>query len=152
MRYAFITIFLMGMIACNQKTSSNKNEAAKIEFAKDTVPEIRSTINKKPVASYTIPMGDPRLDRKFGVNIYETPHTFKYLLQMQYDGMIQTDTLKVPNLNRWPVVKVEPGKEKLSCIIGFLDDKNTFREYKLLSAKNNHLNLSVLKSYGLVSY
>ncbi len=76
----------------------------------------------------------------------------RQVIKMHYDGMIQTDTLKVPNLYRWPVIKVHPGNQKLSCIIGFLDDKENFREYKLLSAEKNHLNLSVLKSYEIVSY
>ena len=145
------TACMIFIIACNQKNKLPDKNTGLENKSGSAIPEIRNTINKKPVASYSIPMGDPRLDRKFGVEVYETPYTFKYLLQMQYDGMIQTDTLKVPNLYRWPTIEIKPGKEKLSCIIGFLDEKNNFREYKLLSGKNNHLSLSVLKSYGIVS-
>ena len=84
----YYLIFLICISACIQKNKpANKN----------TIPEVRITVNKNPVASYLIPMGNPKLDRKFGVEIYETPYTFKYLLVMQYDGMIQTDTLKIPN-------------------------------------------------------
>ncbi len=151
MKYCYL-IFLVFINACNQNNStSNKDSALNNGSSKDIIPEIRNTVNKKPVASYIIPMGDPRLGRKFGVEVFETPFAFKYLLEMQYDGMVQTDTLKVPNLGAWPVIELKPGKEKLSCIIGFLDDKNNFREYKLLSAQNNQLHLSVLKSYGIVS-
>jgi hypothetical protein len=126
------------MTACTKKTKPAN---------KKPIPEARITISKNPVASYLIPMGNPKLDRKFGVEIYETPYTFKYLLVMQYDGMIQTDALKIPNFGISPVVKIKPGAEKLSCIIGFLDERNNFREYKMLSAKNDDLKLTVLKSY-----
>ena len=131
------------MSACTQKNKLNYEGLAN----KNVIPELRTAVSKNPVASYLIPMGNPKLDRKFGVEIYETPYTFKYLLVMQYDGMIQTDTLKIPNFGSSPVVKVKPGTEKLSCIIGFLDKGNNFREYKMLSAQNDDLKLTVLKSY-----
>ena len=118
---------------------------------KIAIPMIRENVNKTPVASYVIPMGDPKLDRKFGVEVYETPETFKYLLTMYYDGTVQTDTLNVPNIGILPAVKIKAGEEKLSCIIGFLDNKNVFREYKLLSAKNDQLRLSTLKSYSVAA-
>ena len=148
MRYWYI-IFLICISACEQK---NHKGSADENASADTIPELRDTVSKNPVASYSIPMGDPRLERKFGVEIYETNYTFKYLLVMQYDAMVQTDTLKLPNFDTWPIVKVKPGKEKLSCIIGFLDEKNNFREYKMLSAKNDELKLTVLKSYGISAY
>jgi hypothetical protein len=47
---------------------------------------------------------------------------------------------------------VKPGTEKLSCIIGFVDNQNNFREYKLLSAEDNNLKLTVLKSYAVSGY
>ena len=144
MKYYYI-IFLISIISCHQKNTPGAEKVSEI-------PQLRSTVNKKPVASYIIPMGDPRLDRKFGVDIFETKYTFKYLLEMQYDGMEQEDTLLIPNFDIWPVVKVEPGKEKLSCIIGFMDKKNNFRAYKMLSATNDQLKLTVLQSYAVTEY
>jgi hypothetical protein len=129
-----IIIFLLS--ACGNKSSKAP-----------VIPEERKGINKNPVASYLVTAGDSRLDRKFGVEVYETPFTFKYLLKMQYGGMEETDTLKVPNFDTWPVVQVKPGKDSLSCIIGFLNEKKEFMEYKLLSVKDNQLKLSVLKRY-----
>ena len=151
MKYWYI-VLLICINACHQKNKLNHKGSAGKNAATDTIPELRNTVSKNPVASYSIPMGDPRLERKFGVEIYETPYTFKYLLVMQYDAMVQTDTLKLPNFGIWPIIKVNPGKEKLSCIIGFLDEKNNFREYKMLSAKNDELKLTVLKSYGITAY
>ena len=92
-------------------------------------------------------MGDPKLDRKFGAEVFETPETFKYFLVMYFDGTIQNDTLAFPDLGILPVVQIKPGTEMLSCIIGFLDDKNIFREYKMLSVKDNQLILKTLKRY-----
>ncbi|MEP6597040.1 MAG: hypothetical protein ABJA71_13900 [Ginsengibacter sp.] len=114
---------------------------------KVAIPGERKEINKKPVASYLVTISDPRLDQKFGIEIYETPATFKYLLVMQYEGIEETDTLKVPNLDTWPIVQVKPGSDSLSCVIGFLNEKKEFMEYKLLSAKNDQLKLTVLRRY-----
>ena len=131
-----IIIFLIS--ACGNKSSKAP-----------LVPEERKEVNKNPVASYLVTAGDPRLDRKFGVEVYETPFTFKYLLKIQYGGVQETDTLKVPNFDIWPVVQVKPGEDSLSCIIGFLNEKKEFMEYKLLSVKNGQLQLTVLRKYNV---
>ena len=152
MKY-YCLFFLICISACEQTNKTgNKKPGDNNGSPGDIIPATRVTVNNNPVASYSVPMGDPRLDRKFGVEIYETKYTFRYLLVMQYDGMIQTDTLKLPNFDTWPVVKVKPGKEKLSCIIGFMDKKNDFREYKMLTAKNDKLKLIVLNGYVVSEY
>jgi hypothetical protein len=137
------------IFSCGEKKAET-NSTSEV-FLNDTIPELRKNVSKKPVASYWVQMGNPKLERKFGVDVYETPFTFKYLLSMQYDAMPETDTLSVPNFGMHPQIKVIAGKEKLSCIIGFMDAKGSFREYKLLSAKNNNLRLSTLKYYSVGS-
>lgn len=146
----FYLLVLMFIASCSQKNKSKDD--TQTSSADNNIPEIRKVVNAKPVASYLISIGDARLDRKFGVEIYETSQTFKYLLNMQYDGMLQHDTLKLPNFGTWPEVQIKAGDDKLSCIIGFLDEQKTFKEYKLLSAKNNELKLTRLKSYGVETY
>jgi hypothetical protein len=131
--FLFLLIILIGSCA------DNKND----------IPEIRENVNKAPVASYVIPMGDPKLDRKFGVQIFETPFTFKYLLMMFHDGTEQQDTLYIPDIGVSPVIQIKPGRDTLSCIIGFLDKEKIFREYKMLSANNDQLRLTTLKKYSL---
>lgn len=138
-----IIILVMVFISCKDNKEKVITESSRL------VSVIRKNPNKKAVASYIIPMGDPKLGRTFGVEVLETPFTFKYLLSMQYDGMIQEDTLKLPELNNMPTVIVKPGPDKLSCVIGFLDDKKVFREYKLLSVKDKQLRLSVLRRYAM---
>jgi len=133
----FFIFYLIFLFSCAEKKNQNSHE----------IPLTRVSVNKKPVASYIIPIGDPKLDRKFGAEIFETPETFKYFLVMYFDGTVQNDTLILPNLGIQPVVKIKPGDEKLSCIIGFADDKNVFREYKSLAVKNNQMRLSTLKKY-----
>lgn len=147
----YLTLCLIVLLTgCAEKNKSNGKST--ISVSNDTIPAARNKVSKKAVAAYIIPMGDPKLDRKFGVEIYETPETFKYLLVMYHDGTIQEDTLTVPNFGIWPTVKVEPGKEKLSCIIGFLDKGNEFREFKMLAAKGDNLKLTILKQYGVSTY
>ena len=145
--YLLLIAFFAACSDTNEK--GNKNISV---ISNDTVPALRKTVNKNAVASYMITIGNPALDYKFGVNIYETPETFKYLMRMQYEGMIVTDTLKVPNVGVWPKVVVKPGKEKMSCIIGFMDKKDQFKEYKQLTVKDNDLKLTVLKRYSVGTY
>ena len=133
--FFFLLIILIGSCA------DNKND----------IPEKRENVNKDPVASYVIPMGDPKLDRKFGVQIFETPFTFKYLLMMFHDGTEQQDTLYIPNIGILPVIQIKPGNDTLSCVIGFLDKEKTFREYKMLTGTNDQLRLKTLKKYSLGS-
>jgi hypothetical protein len=144
----------MVFLGCHHKNKLSETEAGgeTTYVTNDTVPEIRVIVSKKPVADYTIPINNPLLQQYFGVRIYETRHTFQYLLKMQYEGMIETDTLKIPNFGTWPAVVVKPGKEKLSCIIGFLDKGRNFKEYKLLTAKGNNLKLKTLHHYFVGGY
>jgi hypothetical protein len=146
-------MFFLILISCSQNSERQNNGSHKtIKATNDTIPEVRKDVSDKPVASYMIPIGNPKLEYKFGVTIYETPQTFKYLMRMQYEGMVVTDTLKVPNFGIWPTVDVKPGKEKLSCIIGFLDKDKKFKEYKMLTIEENDLKLTVLKRYGVGVY
>ena len=145
MRLCYLCIAVL-LYSCGEENNKNSNGAETV--SNDTIPVIRKAVTKKPVASYWVVM-DKILDRKFGVDVFETPYTFKYFLSMQYDGMVQEDSLEVPNFGKWPEIKIIPGEQKLSCVIGFMDTKKRFREYKLLSAKNNKLSLSTLKYYSV---
>jgi len=141
-------------VACNDKNKLHEEKASKeTEFVtNDTIPEVRREVKKDPIASYLVPSKDKYLDYKFGVKVFETPKTFQYLLEMNYDGMKVKDTLKIPNFGTWPVIEVKPTKEKLTCIIGFLDKDKNFKEYKMLTAKDDKLKLKVLHRYFVGSY
>lgn len=147
----FFALLLLSCADNSKDLTKNASSSATIA-SNDTVPIVRKQVNKAPVASYIIPINNPLLKQYFGVKIYETPSTFQFLLKMQYEGMIETDTLKIPNFGTWPTVQVNKGPEKLSCIIGFLDKEKHFREYKMLLAKNDKLRLIVLKKYSVGVY
>lgn len=147
----YCLLLLAGLTACQNsptvKTKATATADSTSFVTNDTIPETRKTVSKKPVASYLVPVNDPKLERTFGVSIYETPFTFQYLLKMHYEAMEVTDTLNVPNFGVWPVVQIRPGKDKRTCIIGFLDTKKEFKEYKMLTAKGDKMKLTVLKNY-----
>jgi hypothetical protein len=146
-------IFIIFLLACKQNASleSKKGNETTTYVTNDTIPEIRKEVSKKPVASYWVQI-NPVLEQKFGVDIFETRKTFQYLLKMRYENMIVKDTLQVPNFGVWPKIEGRKGKEKLSCIIGFLDKKKQFKEHKLLIVKNDQLQLKVLKRYYVGVY
>ncbi len=151
----YLYLLLIPLVAsCSQRGELESKDASDTTayITNDTIPPVREQVNKKPVASYFVPVGKPLYGYKFGVNVYETSKTFRYVLDMHYEAMNITDTLKIPNFGTWPVVQVKPGKDKLSCIIGFLDKKKQFREYKMLTAKNDKLRLIVLNRYAVGSY
>ncbi len=154
MKYCFLVFTVFIMIACNDRNKLHEEKAeGETEFvSNDTIPELRREVKKEAVASYLVPSGDKYLDYKFGVKVFETPKTFHYLLEMNYDGMKVKDTLKIPNFGTWPEVQVKPTEEKLTCIIGFLDKDKKFKEYKMLTAKGDKLKLKVLKRYYVGSY
>ena len=149
--YYYLLMLLFSACANGNLESENANDTTSFT-SNDTIPEVRKVVSNKPVASYLVPVNDPVFKQNFGVEIYETPFTFQYLLRMQYEGMKVSDTLKIPNFGTWPVVKINPGKDKLSCIIGFLDKKKEFKEYKLLTAKGDKMRLIVLKRYSVGVY
>ncbi|TDH27404.1 hypothetical protein EXU57_07410 [Segetibacter sp. 3557_3] len=148
MKYLALCLMLFA-IACNTETTENDKKTDSKIITNDTVPEVRTNISKAPVASYMVPLGNPVQKWFFGVQVFETNQTFKYLLRMQYEGMIETDTLRLPNFGTWPVVEVRKGSEKLSCIIGFLDQQKQFKEYKKLVVEVNNMKLVVLKRYSV---
>ena len=120
MKYAALFfVLLINSCSENSKQQSKVTTPAVTYTSNDTIPIVRKHVSKTPVASYMIPINNPLLHQYFGVKIYETPLTFHYLLKMQYEGMIETDTLKIPNFGTWPIVEVRKGPEKLSCIMDF---------------------------------
>lgn len=153
MKYLCLPIILF-FYSCGNNTAveTKKTSDTTLLITTDTVPEVRKVVSSKPVASYLIPVNDPKLERTFGVDIYETRNTFEYILRMHYEAVQATDTLKLPNFGIWPEVKVVPGAEKISCIIGFLDKKKEFKPYKMVSAKGNKMRLIVLKNYFVGRY
>ena len=134
--------------ACNTPaTTGNDPKDTTVVIAADTVAQTRTKINTSPAASYTEKVPDELNDWKFEVSLYESPKTFQYTLRVRYKELRITDSLQVPDLGILPEVAIHKGKEPLSCIIGFLDKKDEFKEYKLVRIKNDQLKISTINHY-----
>ena len=151
-KYVFLFFTIMA-IACNQPdnhTGPAKDTTIVIEA--DTIPAERSSIKPGAVASYVEKVKDELNDWKFAVSLYETHHTFIYLVRIQYKELRVTDSITVPDFGMQPKVAIHPGKEPLSCKLGFLDKKEQFREYRLVRIKNDQLKITTLNTYSVGRY
>jgi hypothetical protein len=152
MKYVIVVAVLLSVTACNNNTPVNDNASnEKIIINHDTVAETRTTVNTKPVATYSEKVEDALNDWKFAVDVFETKLTFHYLVKVRYEETFANDTLKIPNYGAQPTIEIHKGNDKYSCIIGFLDKNKTFKEYKLVAAKNGQLQIKTLKHYGVYS-
>jgi hypothetical protein len=115
------------------------------------VPVFRKQIQKEPVASCQEKTDDPLNDWYFSVRLYETPKTFQYLIKMQFEELRGEDTLELPDLGYYPRPVLKKGKDKYSCVVGFLDPQDSFRDYKLVYVKGEReLKLISLHHYAMV--
>jgi hypothetical protein len=138
--------------ACQANNTTTKDQPATVVISNDTIPETRSKPNPAPVADYNEAVKDDLNNWKFAVSAYETPLTFRFILRIQYKELRISDSLKIPNFGIQPKVEIRKGKEPLSCIIGFLDKKGQFKEYKKVAIRNEQLKFTTLNSYYVGSY
>lgn len=151
---ALLLPFILFQLNCrsvDQKKEEKKDQAA-ASTPSETIPEDRREVKKEPVAEYKEKTDDPLNDWYFTVRLYETPKTFEYRLTMQFEEIRGTDTLRLPNFGIMPKPVLQKGKEKYSCIIGFLDKDNKFLEYKKVYVKEGRqLKLVTLRVYSVTS-
>jgi hypothetical protein len=141
-RAAIVTLFQLSL-ACQSRTSDNSTN--------DAVPEFRQTVKKDAIAEYREKVDNSINDWYFSVSLFETPRTFHYLLKMQFEEVRGEDSLKLPDFGIEPKPEIHKGRDRYSCIIGFLDGENKFREYKEVSVKNGtELKLTTLNHYTVV--
>jgi hypothetical protein len=134
-----------------QKTDTGANKPIVINPA-NNIPEYRKEIKKEAVDAYSEKTDNPLNDWYFSVRLFETGKTFQYLIKMKFEELVAEDTLRLPNFGAQPKPVLKKGKEKYSCIIGFMDTDNTFREYKLVHVENGNLKLTTLKHYSIATY
>lgn len=157
MKSTFVVAVFIGLLltCCKQSSDSEtENTGAESNSRPLTVlvPEYRDTISKSPVAQHQEKVDNPLNNWYFSVKLYETPKTFQYLIKLNYEEIYGEDTLKLPNFGTMPKPVIQKGKEKYSCIIGFMDKENKFREYKKVHVKGNHLKITALKHYAVATY
>jgi len=138
------------IISCNNAESTSKQETKKdsVISLNDTIPLKREQVDEKPVADFDENKGDAGIN----VKVYETAETFDYLLKVKYHGHNISDTLKVPNFGIWPKVEIKKAETDNACIVGFLDNKGAFKEYKLIAGNGDKLNIKILKRYAVATY
>lgn len=154
-RFTSLILGLFLLFACDQ-TKTNKEEAGMNDqkasvTLNESVPENRVNIKKESIASHVEKTDDPLNDWYFSVRLFETEKTFQYRMQLQFEEIRGTDTLKIPDLGIAPEPVIRKGEEKYSCIIGFLDKDKQFREYKKVHVKNNTLKVTSLKHYAVTT-
>lgn len=146
-----LAAFLLVIAAACQSPSTEKPAAGPVSPPEPIIPLLRDSVQAKPVASHSERTDNPLNDWYFKVELYETPQTFQYLVKLQFEEITGTDTLRLPNFGTWPRPVIHRGDSPYSCIIGFLDKDDQFREYKKAWVKNNVLKLTTLKTYSVYS-
>ena len=156
MKYFLAILFIIIICSCNNPDNTRKimdvSKDSSVVVTTKSIPVTREIVSKKPVASFYKKVPDDLNDWHFSVSVYETKETFHYLMKMQYEELIATDTLKIPNFGIQPKIEIHEGRDKYACIIGFLDKQNKFLEYKLVSVKDDNLKVTVLHHYAVSTY
>jgi hypothetical protein len=149
---------------CHETTPGNEAVAKADEAAKKSTPAIktpppaekvpmyRTTVNAEPVAEYKEKTENPLNDWYFSVKLYETPKTFQYVMKLKYEELEGEDTLFLPNVGTVPKPVIQKGEDKYSCIVGFMDNHDQFREYKKVYVKSDQLKVTSLKHYSVATY
>ncbi len=139
--------------ACNNaKEPESKGDTTVINTVA-AIPEIRQSVKSAPVVTYTEKVEDPYNDWKFEVALYETQRTFTYTVRIRYKELRVSDSLNIPDLGFSPKIALQKGSAPHSCIIGFLDKKGDFKEYRQVSIeKGDKLRFKTLKTYFVGHY
>lgn len=142
---------------CRETTPNNDAKTAAetpavVESPADKIPLNRTTVSKEPIAEHKEKTDNPLNDWYFSVKVYETPKTFLYVMKCKYEELEGDDTLRLPNMGTEPKPVIQKGEDKYSCIVGFMDNNNQFREYKKVYVKNDQLKVSSLKHYSVAAY
>jgi hypothetical protein len=151
MRNLSLLLLLIGVVyGCgpSEKLDDTQESSTEYILTNDTIPDVRETISKQPVATYsTVVKEDELNDFKFAVNVFETPETFTYLMKVRYKSLDVQDTIRVPKEGIYPKIELQKGENDLSCIIGFIDKKEVFRPHKMVHVVDDKLRIKVLQQY-----
>jgi len=149
MKTIYRALLILLLAACNSANENTKGNKDSIVFTTENIPAERRNVNPQPVKIYEEATKSFETTDEFKVGLYETKQTFKYLIKISYKNLEAEDTLKVPNFGIEPSVEIVKGKNRPSCIVGFLDKSKQFRESKLIYFEDDKLKVHVLKYYGV---
>ncbi len=136
-----------GSAAPGSSDTARTNSPALSRFRRN--PEFRDHVKKEPVGEYRLRTDDKLNEQYFSVRLYETHETMKYLAKVDYEGIGGDDTIRLPDVGIPPQPVLQKGPEKYSCIIGLMDNQNTFRPLKkvYVTEKGGELKITTLKHY-----
>jgi hypothetical protein len=152
--FLFIFLFLSHCPNCKpgtEKKTSGRNATTGETSPIPSPPPERKLVKAAAVAEWKEKTDDPLNDWYFWVRLFETNQTFAYRLKIQFEEVRGEDTLRFPNFGVEPRPRIQKGKERYTCIIGFMDRENHFRPFKMVSVKEGRLlRLTTLNHYGIV--
>lgn len=148
MRILVLLFLLAGAVGCNQ-TQKKADGSEKRVVVNDTIPMERTSVNPKPVATYTASVPDALNQFEFAVKLYETPLRFRYRVAVTYKTLDVKDSVDIPNFGYQPKVDVRKNEQELSCMIGFYDAEGTFMDLKKVEVVDNQLKIRQVKRYGI---
>lgn len=141
----FLVAFLCG---CNNN-SETSNGGDNTGGNPASIALERKEVNPKPVAVYDHALPGDLNDWHFTVSLKETNRRFNYLLEMRYEEITGEDTIRFPNFGMEPQPQIIKGDNDKTCIIGFLDKNQQFREYIKVFIEDEQLRVKTLKQYAV---
>jgi hypothetical protein len=151
MKIFFVFLIIIFISSCTTNTNNNANEDS-VVLNYENIPAERASVNPDAVKTYSETVKSFETTDEFKVSLFETRQTFRYLIKIQYKQLNEEDTLRIPNFGVQPSVDIKQGETRPSCIIGFYDEKNQFRESKLVYFEDDKLKVRVLKHYAVSTY
>jgi len=143
----FILFILMACNQPNNKTGAADNTQSE---SKAKLSDERAEPKTTPVQQFEQKVKDDlNTNWVFRVSLYETKQRFTYQMKMLYEEVSGEMDITLPNLGAEPRPQIKKGDKDHECIIGFLDDKDVFREYKKVSIVDGDLKVTTLKSYAV---
>lgn len=144
-----IPCILFLLVACQQNPGEEETTSSTV-LTTEMLESERDQVKTAPVAIFDEPIGDGLNDWHFTAKLFETKKRFRYLLDMRYQEITASDTIRFPNFGMEPQPKIQKGENKLECILGFLDKEGKFREYVKVFVEDGELRLKTLKHYAVV--
>ena len=134
MKKIFFISAIIFFISCS--SSENKSIALK-----------RTAVSKEPVQQYSEKVPDPLNDWYFKVQLFETDSTFNYMVKMQYKEVKGEQLIRLPNLGYEPKPELKKGFYDKTVMVGFLNEKGKFMDYKIVYVVDEQMGIRSVKRY-----
>lgn len=147
-------LFILHSSAYSQRVS--RRDTFRIDPSKPVLPpprqnpETRSHIKKEAVAEYR----EKSKHGEFVVRLYQTSKTMYYRIDVDFEGLPGSDTVHLPDLGIEPRPALQKGDSARTCLVGFLDNDNHFREVKgvFVTPKGNQFKITTLRHWHVSTH